>query len=111
MQQAVKYGTAENLHQRAAANAAPKRKELFQFGGRSSHRVNVHRASTTVAAQAISRVAKPAWPRIGGQHARNATAHRPIAREKYRQPHQYVSINVSTKKGIVPRRARVKFVQ
>src|ERR1700730_1373314 len=73
MQQAVKYGRAENLHHKAAANAAPRSKELVQFAGRSSHRVNVHRASITVAAHAISRVAKPAWPRIGGQQAMNAT--------------------------------------
>src|SRR5690349_4985276 len=100
--------TLENLERKARATAAPNQAAL-RLSGISSQRINSYRANATVAAEAMSLVARAAWPRMGGRQTNSASAITASAGPNQRQPHINTTTQPRTKKGRLPRRASFTF--
>jgi hypothetical protein len=99
----------ENLQRKASAIDAPRRMSLCHAGF-SRHRINAYRAIATVAAHAISVVAKPACPRIGGRLTNNRTAQIAAARLNQRRAQRKIEKHARARKGRLPLRADARLL-
>src|SRR4051794_21393280 len=108
MKHSGRNSTLENFERNARATAAPNQAAL-RLSGFSSQRTNSYRANATVAAQAMSLVARAACPRTGGRQTNRAKAITAAGGPNQRQPHANTTAHPRRKKGRLPRRASSTF--